>query len=432
MTPTIGWRGANEPEGGVVVLNRFYAPDHAATAQMLSDLAVGLSKKGWQVTVIAGAVGYDGQRSDGPRDDIIDGVRVYRVPSTAFGRDHLLGRMMDYLSYSVLTFWRVMRISRPRVIVAMSDPPFILVVGAIAASLRGAMLCHWAQDVYPALAARLGVLKEQGLAFRLLSSVSRRLLRACDLVVGLGPRMTEALIEGGAPPDRTICIHNWADENAIRPIGSPDNWFVATNNLEHKFVVLYSGNAGRGHTFDALCTVMDRFRDDDQIVFVFIGGGRKSNELRAFAETRNLQNALFLDYLPRGDLAYSLSAASVSVVTEHPSVAGLLLPSKTYGILASGRPIIFIGSANSDVAEIVRSAQCGVVVAPDDPDSLERVINELRRDPSIRSQMGAAARNAAEASYSRESAIAEWSAALSRDFRTGFAVGTDSVHLGNR
>ena len=128
---------------------------------------------------------------------------------------------------------------------------------------------------------------------------------------------------------------------------------------------------------------------------------------------RQIPNAIFLDYVARSDLSYSLSIASVSIVTENPSVAGLLLPSKTYGILASGRPIIFIGSANSDVADIVRTAGCGFVVDDSDADGLEGVICELRRDPSIGSRMGAASRRAAETIYSRERAITEWSTALS-------------------
>jgi glycosyltransferase involved in cell wall biosynthesis len=241
--------------------------------------------------------------------------------------------------------------------------------------------------------------------------------------------MVKALVRGGAPSERTICIHNWADEKAILPIPSADNWFLTANKLQGKFVVLYSGNAGRGHTFEALCEVMFRCRNDEKIVFVFIGSGRKSHEIRAYAAARNLSNALFFDYLPRADLSYSLSAANVSIVTEDPSVAGLLFPSKTYGILASGRPMIFIGAAESDVAHTVRSTRCGIVIPHDDPDALEGAIRQLAADAPQCARMGEASRQAAENIYSRDRAAHKWSAALTSVLSSGFSGPfTDSIN----
>lgn len=337
---------------------------------------------------------------------------MHRVGATHFGRTRMVGRMFDYLSYMVLSLITLFRIPRPQIIVAMSDPPFILSAGVIAARLRDTAVCYWAQDVYPTLASKLGVLDENGALFRLLAAIARRLLRRCDLVVGLGPAMVKALVREDAPHERTICIHNWADEQAIRPVLPADNWFLTENKLQGKFVVLYSGNAGRGHTFEALCEVMFRLRDEENIVFVFIGAGRKSSDIRAYVTERNLSNVLFVDYLPRDQLSYSLSAASVSVVTEDPAVVGLLLPSKTYGILASARPMIFIGADESDVAQLVRDAQCGIVVRDDDPDGLETAIRRLASDAPERLRMGEASRRAAEHVYGRELAAERWAAAL--------------------
>jgi glycosyltransferase involved in cell wall biosynthesis len=396
----------------VVFLNRFYAPDVAATAQMLSDLAEALALAGWRVSVIASRGSYDKELLDLRHDEMMRGVRIRRVSGTTFGRGTVIGRSIDYLSYGFASFIALLRGARPDVIVAMSDPPFILLVAVLAARMRGAAVCYWAQDVYPALAAKLGVLDETKTVFRLLTKLSARLLRSCELVIALGPAMVRALVREGAPADRTVAIHNWADEEAIRPIQREENWFLRQHGLEGKFIVLYSGNAGRGHTFWALCEVMERFRTDSEVRFVFIGGGKKSNDLRNFAAARNLPNAKFLDYVARRDLAYSLSAANVSIVTEDPSVAGLLLPSKTYGILASGRPMIFVGDRESDVAEIVRQCQCGAVVSPDDPDSLESWIRRFMRDEELAAAAGAASRFASETVYSKKSATVQWSAAL--------------------
>jgi colanic acid biosynthesis glycosyl transferase WcaI len=379
---------------------------------MLSDLAESLAATGWNVTVITSRTAYDGETGALETEELREGVHVHRVGGTRFGRSRMTGRVLDYLSYTIFSFLALLRMPQSRIIVAMSDPPFILLSAVIAARLRGAAVCYWAQDVYPTLAARVGVLNEDGIAFKLLSILARRLLRACNLVVGLGSQMVQRLIQDGAPADKIVAIHNWADEKAIRPIPPESNWFLANNNLQDRFVVLYSGNAGRGHTFDALCEVMLRCRDDERIVFVFIGGGRKSNEIRAYARAKELSNVRFFDYLDRIDIPYSLSAASVSIVTEDPSVAGLLFPSKTYGILASGRPMIFIGSPDSDVAKLIENSDSGIIVRHDDADGLERAIRGLARDPSKCVELGEAARRAAESAYSRRQAVEQWSTAL--------------------
>lgn len=416
----------------VVFLNRFYSPDFAATAQMVSDLAEDLAAGGWYVTVITSQTSYEGETSNLQDEEIRGGVHVHRVAATRFGRERMVGRMLDYLSYMALSLVALFRVPRPQLIVAMTDPPFILSAAVIAARLRGAAVCYWAQDVYPNLAGKLGILNEKAAPFKLLSAVARRLERACDLIVALGPQMVQTLVRGGAPPNRTICINNWADEKAILPILPADNWFLTANNLQGKFVVLYSGNAGRGHTFEALCEVMFRCRNDEKIVFVFIGAGRKSDEIRAYVAAKDLSNALFFDYLPRGELSYTLSAANVSVVTEDPVVVGLLLPSKTYGILASGRPMIFVGAAESDVAQLVRNAQCGIVIRHDDPDGLEDAIRQLASDKDQCARLGDASRQAAETVYSREGAARRWSAALTsvlaaRAIRGPFADSTNAI-----
>jgi glycosyltransferase involved in cell wall biosynthesis len=370
-----------------------------------------------EVWVIASQTTYGGQNEILPQSELRRGVHVSRVGASRFGRGTLLGRAVDYITYTVLACYTLLRMPKPDAIVAMSDPPFVLATVLICARLRGARSVYWVQDIYPALAAKLGILKESGPLFVLLSRLSTRLHKASDLVIALGPRMAENMISAGSSPDRTTYVHNWADIEAISPVPRDENPFLAEHGLSGKFVILYSGNAGRGHTFSTTCEVMDRLRLDDRIVFVFIGGGAKAASIRSFAARAELPNVLFLDYVARSGLRYSLSAADVALVTEEPSVTGLLLPSKTYGILASGRPIIFVGSERSDVAKIVRDANCGVVIADNDADTLESTILHLAASPNECHRLGLASREAAEKLFSRRRGTQEWGAALAKLFR---------------
>lgn len=392
----------------VVFLNRFYWPDVAATGQMLTDLAEDLAAMGWKVTVVTSAVDYRGEGARFAHEETRASVRILRVRGTRFGRHRVVGRLLDYASYLAGAGTRVLLLGRRDLVVAMSDPPFLSGVAVIAARLTGARAVYWVQDLFPQIAAKLGVMDERSLAYRASDRVARWLNQRCDLVIALGPRMARALVSAGARAERTAWVHNWADVSAIRPLRPADNPFLNAHGLAGKFVILYSGNAGRAHSFNAVLHAARALRADYETIFMFIGGGMRFPELRTIAERESLRNIRFLGYLPREQLSFSLSAASVSLVTEDPGVEGLLVPSKTYGILASGRPLIFLGSPASDVARIVDEANCGVVLSPDDGVGLVQLIAALRDDPARLAAMGANARGAAERIYGRHRATKRW------------------------
>jgi colanic acid biosynthesis glycosyl transferase WcaI len=403
----------HRPTRSAIFLHRFYWPDVAAAGQMLTDLAESLAGRGWEVTVVTSQTAYErGMGGELPRMEVHRGVRIVRVRAIGLGRNRLLARVGDQGVYLVGALWRVLRLPRADMIVSMSEPPFLLAVGALAARLRGAKLVYWVQDLYPNLLGSLGLVPRQGIVYRAMARAARFLHRRCDAVITLGPQMARKLVEAGADPARVAYVHNWADAHSVRPIPAEENSFLRDSGLSGKFVVLYSGNAGRAHTFRSVIGAMRRLCEHEDIVFVFIGGGKRLGEIRAAAEEAALPNVRFFGYVPRAELAHSLSAASVSLVTEHPEVVGLLVPSKTYGIMASGRPLIFVGSPESDVAAIVRANGCGEIVSPDDEDALVEAILRLRDRPELRAAMGNRGRYAAEVEYTRERATAEWAAAV--------------------
>ncbi|MBI2795323.1 MAG: glycosyltransferase family 4 protein [Gemmatimonadetes bacterium] len=392
----------------VLFLNRFYWPDVAATGQMLADLAEDLAAAGWDVQVIASMGAYAAGGAALPRNEVRNGVRIHRVAATRFGQGTLAGRLGDYLAYLGGACLAALRAPRPDLVVAMTDPPITVALAAYIARRRGVAAVYWVQDVYPQLAAALGVVAPGSLPYRASLAVARWAHARCAAVITQGPRMTRILVANGAPPARTRDVANWADAAAIVPVPPGENAFLHEQGLAGQFVVLYSGNAGRGHTFEAVLGAMERLRDDSGISFVFVGGGQQRPFLEAEVARRGLTRARFLDYLPRAMLAQSLSAASVSLVTERPEAAGLLLPSKTFGIMASGRPILFVGAVDSDVAAVIRSADAGVIVAPDDPDGLARELRRLRDDPAEAARLGANGRRAAERTHARSVATAAW------------------------
>lgn len=379
---------------------------------MLADLAEDLAGNGWDVRVITGRTAYAASAQPAPGAEVHNGVRVKRVRGSRFGRTHLVGRMLDYLTYISGAALALVRLPTGSIIVGMSDPPMLAALALVFARLHRGKAVYWVQDLFPDLAARLGVVKESGTVNRVAAAAARVIHAQCDLLVALGPAMARALIERGGSAERIRVVHNWADAEAVTPLHRHQNPFVRAHGLEDRFVVQYSGNAGRAHTFDAVCGAMRLLRNEPDICFQFIGGGRQMPVIRRVVSENGLQNVQFLDYLERDELRHSLPAANLSLVTEHEGVVGLLVPSKAYGIMASGRPLIFIGNHTSDVAAIVRETGCGRIVAPNDTEGLAKTILFLRDHPAEAAVLGARGRLAAETTYNRRESTSLWSRSL--------------------
>jgi colanic acid biosynthesis glycosyl transferase WcaI len=402
-----------ERTGSVVFLSRFYWPDRPGH-QMLTDLAVDLVRRGWDVTVITTRTPYGGNPRRLPRRERRDGVRIVRVTADLFGRGGAVGRAMRYIQYLGGVAITLLRNPRPDVVVATTDPPLVLLPALLLARVRRARTVCWVRNVARHEAAAFGLERQGSLVRHAFDAVARFAHRRCDILVSPGERMADVLLATGAPSDRVFCIHNWADARRIWPVRPDSNPFRAEQGLNDAFVVLYSGRAGPEHRFSEIMEAAWHLRERQDIRFLFIGGGEQWPYLEADAWRLGLENVRFMGYLPRERLTYSLSAADVSLVSENPGLAGRRVPSKTFGILASGRPLLFVGSEQSEVARIVSEHECGLVVPPGEADALVGALLRLKDNPQETAAMGARAREAAVTLYDRRIATYRWHDVLQR------------------
>ena len=393
----------------VVFVNRFYAPDHSATSQMLTDLAIALAAGGADVQVITSRLRYDDAAASLAPHEQIDGVEVHRVWTSRFGRGNLAGRALDYLSFYVAAGAKLFGLVRSGdVVVAKTDPPLVSVVAGWVARLRGARLVNWLQDLHPEVAANLGMAPARGPGGVLLRWLRDGSLRQAAANVVLGARMRERVTALGVDPRTIAVIPNWADGALLRPVERGANPLRAEWELGDKFVVGYSGNLGRVHEFRTILDAADSLRTQTDIVFLFIGDGAQKAPLATAAQQRGLSNILFKPYQPREALGQSLGVADVHLVTLRPELEGLVVPSKFYGVAAVGRPTIFIGDAEGEIGSVVRTAECGMSVQQGDGAELAAAITALRDDSALRERMGANARRVFEERYDRAIAVEEW------------------------
>ena len=402
-------------------VNRYFAPDHSATSQVLSGIAFSLARGGYDVHVCTSRQLYENPGASlAPRDEI-EGVAVSRVASSRFGRSSVPGRACDYITFYLSVLLRLLvEVRRGDIIVAKTDPPLLSIVLWPVAFLKGAQLVNWMQDIFPEVAAHSKIGGGLGrLIFRALVPVRNWSIRLAQRSVAIGEGMRARLRDLGVADDRIRVISNWADGQVIK---ASDQGAVARRvewGWDGKMVVAYSGNFGRVHAAETILEAMERIsrrRNADglpDILFAFIGGGAQRAYLKAECARRGLTNVEFRPYEPQERLSVLLSSADVHLVTLRPEYEGLVVPSKVYGILAAARPVLFVGARDGEVARLVDRFGCGVAVAAGDGGRLADAILGLAADRGLRETLGGAARRAFDASYTLQIATLKWHSLLS-------------------
>ena len=390
----------------VIFVNRFYWPDETATGQLLTDLAEALVEHGHAVTVIASRPGPS--RHSGVTER--HGVRVVHVGSSRMSHGNLGSKALDFGTFFFGACWTLLRHARrDTIVVAMTDPPLIGVGAWLVARLRGARLLQWVQDIYPELAVELA-----GQSWlRALRPLRNAAWRGADHCVTLGTDMAARLRAAKVADDRRSVIPNWAPKGVSPAAPDTVNELRAAWELAGKFVVAYSGNLGRVHDLDALLGLADALRERTDIRFVVVGGGAQRSRIEASAAHRRLPNIAFHPPQPRARLAAALGLADVHLVTLRAGCEDLVFPSKLYGIAAIGRPVIFIGPEDCEVARAVTGGGFGFAARREDIASLAAAIRRLADAPAERSPLAAAALRFA-AAHDGKTAAARWSDLLTR------------------
>jgi len=393
----------------IVFVNRYFYPDHSATSQILSDLAFRLSDAGYEVFVITSRQRYDDAMARLPAAEEIHRVQVRRVWTSSFGRDRMLGRAIDYLSFYLTAFIEMLwAANRQAILVAKTDPPLIGVLANWAARVRRASLIKWCQDLFPEVAREIGIKGMRGVGFSVLKRLRNASLRAAMQNVVLGDLMRDRLVNEGVDPAKITVIPNWASAEDLYPVAPEDNPLRAEWGLKGQFVVGYSGNLGRVHDEAAIIEAIDGCRNVPDMTFLFIGGGAKLGRVKNFVEKEAVSNVRFFGYQPRHQLAASLSVPDVHLVSLKPNLEGLIVPSKYYGVAAVARPVVFIGSTRGELARIITEHGCGIAVEGADHEGLVATLHHLRRDIKLRIEMGASGRRLFERRYDVNLAAEQW------------------------
>lgn len=365
----------------MLFVNQFFWPDSAATSQQLTDLVIRLAARGVEVEVLCGESGGYAAAAGSQAPP----ATVHRVKAMPFTRGKL-ARVVSYLSFYVTAFARGLTLQRPDVVVSMTTPPLISLLGTCIQWLRGARHFIWEQDVYPDIAVDLQHIRKGSLLHRLTGVLADFSRRRADGVIVLGECMRDRLVSRGVPPEKIHVAEHWASSTSITPLprpGDPD-----------ELVLLYSGNLGLAHDLETILGTMLALRDDRRFRFLFVGTGGRRKALTEFCEANRIDSVEMRPFVDRDKLSEGLAAGDIGLVTQQESACGSVVPSKVYGILAAGRPLLYIGPASATPARIIRRHQCGWHVECGDVHGVTQLLKSLAENRHSVTEAGQRARQA--------------------------------------
>ena len=393
----------------VLLLNLYYPPDTSATAKIAAAFVEPLAQK-HDVTIVCGRPSYDPTERRPWRlwqTEQQNGVRVIRVGSTDYPRTQMTRRVFNYLSYVVVSLPRAL-FTPCDVVLAMTDPPFEGIVGAFVAMLKRKPFVYNIKDMYPDMAVGGSIVKP-GLMVRIWEKLHRWALRRAAHIMVLGEDMKARIAAKGISPDRIDIVRDGVEDSA--PSTTPptfDPEIVKAIRGDFRFVLLHAGNLGFYGAWETLLTAARELQHDG-VGLVFVGDGAQRSRLQELAAGN--PGVRFLPFFPSNKVSSVLAAADAHIITIKRGLEGVVVPSKMYGILAAGRPILAVAPAEADAAALGAREDFGCATDPDRPEELVTVVRALLADPSRVAAMGAAARSAAPR-YARSAEIQKFAAIL--------------------
>lgn len=371
----------------VLAYSIYYYPEVASTAQIYTDLFEGLAND-FDITVICAVPCYTGKIASEYKENKLyfeehGGVKIIRVPVREYSKESKKSRILN-----ILDFWRVAKIATRELkekfdlVFTYSQPPILGgMLGVYGAKVTGAPMIYGIQDFNPEQTVAVNY-AGNALVHKIMMMIDKRSCKKSQCVIVPGRDLGETLekrFSGDKVPHYEI-INNWIDDTEVVPLSKNNpkvQAFKSKYGLEGKFVIMYSGNIGLYYDLPNIMNVIAKFKDEDDVVFAFVGEGAVKSDLEQIAKEKELNNVVFIPYQPKEELVYSLNAADVHLVTNAKGIKGVSCPSKAYGIMATNVPMIGILEPGSEIWQIIEESGCGVLAETGNYADIEQVFRTV-------------------------------------------------------
>lgn len=405
----------------LLIYAHYFYPDVASTGQILAELSDGM-KDTFDITVICVVPSYSGKIEEKYKKQRIyheefNGIKVVRVRVPEFQKNNKISRVKNLLAYFFNSLIATVKIEKQDYIFTISQPPVLGgVLGVLGKLLKGGRLIYNIQDFNPEQTMAVGYAKNK-LLLNTVMMIDKFSCKCSDEVIVVGRDMQETLksrFNNKKVPKNTF-INNWINEEEIYPLDETNINVVAFKekyNLKDKFIIMYSGNIGLYYDLENIIKVIGQFKDREDVVFAFVGDGTVKTEIEDYAISNNLTNVKFIPYQDKKDLIYSLNAADIHWVVNAKGIKGVSVPSKLYGVMAAGKPVLGVLDKGSEARLIVDECSCGLCTEPGNYEDIHNKISYILENKETIKSIGLNGRKYLEANLTKEVSINKYKNAI--------------------
>ena len=396
------------------ILTEVYYPEEISTGYYMTSIAEGLAADR-EVIVLTGQPKHMARGTVAPKREYRNGVEIIRTHGTTLNKNILPFRLFNMLTIGISTFFQaVKRFRRGDHVLVVTAPPSLPVTTAMAALLRGASFTLLVQDSYPEILIAVGAAKKDSFFVGVVNFFNRWVYKYASSIIVMGRDMNELFLKKTAGLDVPIVtIPNWADLESIHPTPRESNKLLRELAVSDKFVFMYAGNIGHPTDVETLIECAAKLVDREEFHFVFIGDGAKKKWLKTTVEARSLTNVTVLDYRERAEQNVFLNACDIGLIALIRGMWGTAMPSRTYNIMAAGKPVLALTDEGSELARVIDEESIGWHLPPGDADHMLDTILRIYDDRNVLGEMGKRARAAALKKYSHAEAIESYRRTLS-------------------
>lgn len=367
----------SENKKSVLMISQVFWPDTASSAQHLFDLAKKMVREGKEVIVITSQRAYESSKKKFVKYERYDGIQIIRIRNTGFSKNSKYGRLLNFATFNINVFIKLLNVKKDHVdmIVGLAAPPLLSFMGIIVSKLKKIKFCYWAMDLQPELAIAAGYIKKGGYLDKLMSSMANYIFKNADLTIALDKYMAEYINSKGIEKGKIHVSTVWPVVESIYMGNRSDNPFRKEHKFGNRLVVMYSGNHSVMHPLNTLLKCALDLKNNDNVLFVFIGEGIRKNDVSVFKEKYGLDNIIQLPYQPREKIHLSLSSADFQVVIQGEKCIGITHPNKIYGAMYIGCAIIYIGPREGHIMDALEDCPNNIIVEHGEHEVLSEKIN---------------------------------------------------------
>lgn len=395
------------------VITELYYPEETSTGYYLTRTAEIMSEA-FDVKAICGQPNYAAKGIRAAKRETRNGVEIFRVGGTRLNKNVIFFKLINMVTLSIAIFFEALFSFRPKDrVLVVTTPPTLPFVAAVAALIRGAHYVLVIHDNYPEILIAAGKIKNGGVLASILNYCNRWLYKHSSKIIVVGRDMEKLIKHKTDGLDIPIVvIQNWAELETVEPTPRAENPLLTELGLKDKFVFLYAGNMGYPNDIETIVECADRLKENAEIHFIFLGTGAKERALRKSVGELELTNVTLLAPKPRGEQTTFLNACDVALVSLVAKMRGVSMPSRTYNILAAGKPMLALTDDESEVAIVIDEDRVGWHVPPGNADRLIAAINEIYKRRGVLHEYGQRARVSALEKYSLSVAARKYIDAL--------------------